>query len=334
MDECMFSVIVPAYNAQDYIKRCVDSVFNGIGDQTEYELLVVDDGSSDKTGALLDELEALHEKMYVTHTDNQGVSHARNTALEKAVGKYIIFLDADDYLLEGWFAKALTLAENDADFTVVDFVKGYEDGKEKIIRYEPEGDLYEWCREKFLTSVQMNPVWSRLYKRELIEKHRIRFDESVDYGEDFLFSWHYFLHCKNVGIAHRPILYKEERDDSLMHNGIRVGQFLKNDAKIFYLRAACCKGDGMYQKCLELHFRGITNLMLWIAVKHTYPRQKEWNRMVCGQPYVGKILEDVRADALSIPKRIEISMLRSHRWIWDRYIRLKAHMLWMKKDVD
>ena len=104
----LFTIIVPVYNAQNYIQHCMDSIFGEDLKTTHdtccapflylaknYEVIVVDDGSTDNTGVLLDNIAHNKDEMYVIHTKNYGVSHARNKALQQAKGTYILFLDAE-----------------------------------------------------------------------------------------------------------------------------------------------------------------------------------------------------------------------------------------------
>ena len=91
-----FSIIVPAYNAEKYIARCLDSLINQDIPERNYEILITDDGSTDKTGTICDNYAAKYPFIHVTHTSNHGVSHARNIAIEKCRGEYVMFCDADD----------------------------------------------------------------------------------------------------------------------------------------------------------------------------------------------------------------------------------------------
>ena len=99
-----FSVIVPAYNTEAYIARCLDSLVNQDIPERNYEILITDDGSTDKTGAICDTYAAKYPFIHVTHTSNHGVSHARNTALEKCRGEYVMFCDSDDFVSPQMFS--------------------------------------------------------------------------------------------------------------------------------------------------------------------------------------------------------------------------------------
>lgn len=96
MEEDLISIIIPIYKVEEYLKRCVDSVIN----QTykNLEIILIDDGSPDSCGKICDEYAKINNKIYVIHQQNQGVSAARNAGIDKAKGKYICFIDSDDYV--------------------------------------------------------------------------------------------------------------------------------------------------------------------------------------------------------------------------------------------
>ena len=108
MGDCLISFIVPVYNAADYISECVESILR----QTvpDFEVLIVDDGSFDGSELICDEFAEKDQRVRVIHTENCGVSHARNTGIENATGEYICFFDSDDYIALDAIEKAYSLA--------------------------------------------------------------------------------------------------------------------------------------------------------------------------------------------------------------------------------
>lgn len=206
------SVIVPVYNVKPYLARCMESILR----QTieDFELILVDDGSSDGSGVLCDAY-VRDRRVRVIHQDNQGLSLARNVGLQQAQGKYVCFVDSDDYvgpkLLESLFTKA---ERHQADLVIGGWKDIYPDGREKRHIY-PE-TLFETEEERrmcILGSVAAPPesreevlwgvsAWAKLYRRDVIEHHRLRFiSERVFISEDILFNLDFLLCAGRVVTA-------------------------------------------------------------------------------------------------------------------------------------
>ena len=111
-NQALISVIIPVYNVENYLRECIESVLN----QTfrDFEVILVDDGSTDSSGDICDEYVEKDERVTVIHQKNGGLSVARNTGLSEANGKYVYFLDSDDYISENALATLLNIAENDS----------------------------------------------------------------------------------------------------------------------------------------------------------------------------------------------------------------------------
>ncbi len=169
------SVIIPAYNAQETIKNCIDS----IRCSAPYEIIVVDDGSKDDTGKVCDELSAADEKVKVIHVKNGGVSRARNIGLENTCGDYISFVDADDTVAEDYFDALLKAAEETKASLAI--MNGKVESSENI-----SGNYYI---ERGILEADTH-AWGKLYRRDLIydgDKIKVRFPEDLTIGEDMLF---------------------------------------------------------------------------------------------------------------------------------------------------
>ena len=112
----MISIIVPIYNAEQYLHRCIDSILHQ--NYTDFELLLIDDGSKDASGAICDEYAAKDTRVRVFHKENGGVSSARNLGLDNAQGEYITFCDADDYVDQEWLAAYRDAIAGDIDLAI------------------------------------------------------------------------------------------------------------------------------------------------------------------------------------------------------------------------
>ncbi|MBR4542988.1 MAG: glycosyltransferase family 2 protein [Lachnospiraceae bacterium] len=183
---CEISIVVPVYNKKDYIEDSVKSVLHQSFD--DFEMLLIDDGSTDGSGRVCDLLSARDKRVKVFHTENRGVSAARNFGIKKAVGKYICFIDADDRIKRTFLEKLYNaIRVENAGLSVCGY---YEIRKSKALTHNHKnyasGDRhYEAIRQNLLCI-----LWNKLYVRKKI-KHL--FDEGISTCEDSLFcAWYYY----------------------------------------------------------------------------------------------------------------------------------------------
>ena len=182
----MISIIVPVYDGAECLPKCVGSILAQT--ETDLELLLVDDGSTDGSGVLCDTLETTDPRVRVIHQANAGVSAARNAGLDAAKGDWIGFVDADDWIDPQSYATALAAAKN-CDVVMWDAVTVFADGKTEpdTIPLLPESRLLErkdW--NPALLAQMAGAVWRCLYRRELLEG--IRFPVGIKLSEDRLFN--------------------------------------------------------------------------------------------------------------------------------------------------
>ena len=211
----LISIIIPVYNVEEYIKECLDSLLN----QTykNIEIIIVDDGSKDGSGNICDEYAKKDNRIKVIHKENGGVSKARNVGLDIATGKYITFLDSDDYLFkEGIEALYNLCIENQADISIAG-VQDVENGKETRKNpefhcvFDREGVLKAFLEERFFQCV----IWAKMYKRGLIGNER--FNEDITIAEDFEFLHRVLKKVNKVALdTSKMVYYYRVRVGSLM----------------------------------------------------------------------------------------------------------------------
>lgn len=190
-----FSIIVPVYDAENTLQQCVDSVL--CQNNRDFELLLIDDGSKDNSSAICDEYSQKDNRVKVFHKSNGGVSSARNLGLEKAQGKWVAFLDADDYVTYGYFEG---VAEQNEDV----LIKGYQkfDHSGIVARKEAEdlldiSDFSDFLSHYVTDSLLRGPVF-KFYKRSLIGD--LRFLTDMKIGEDAWFVFNYMAKCKSFAV--------------------------------------------------------------------------------------------------------------------------------------
>lgn len=230
------SIIVPIYNAEKSVARCIDSILSQ--EYTDFELILCDDGSTDKSGQIIDEYREKDERIRVLHKENTGVSDTRNQGIAVAKGKYIQFLDADDWItVDATKLLVRTMKEGGCDLVISDFYRVIGERISHKGDIDADGIL---TQEEFAEYMMVNPadfyygvLWNKLYKREIIEKYHLKMDESVSWCEDFLFNLEYLLHTKRIAALQVPIYYYMKTEGSLATQGINLSKTIKMKISVF-----------------------------------------------------------------------------------------------------
>ena len=183
------SIIIPVYKVEKYIVRCIDSILAQT--YSDWELLLVDDGSPDQSGVICDEYVAKDSRIRVFHKENSGVSAARNYAIDRALGEYITFVDSDDWL----DSECLDMCVNEIESNSLDLLQfGYREVSSdgNILKVKDLGTskigLNDYLKTSFLVT-----VWGSVFKTSLIKDHSIRFNTNLKLAEDQLFVMQYMI---------------------------------------------------------------------------------------------------------------------------------------------
>lgn len=224
-----FSLILPVYNVEKYVKRCVNSLLRQ--EYTDYEIILVDDGSTDSSGSICDKLADKNNNIFAYHKENGGLSDARNYGMDRAKGNYILFIDSDDWVDE----KLLISLHNHLNKSNVDILKfGFQKMQEgnykntffshfNIGVYDrrqiEETILPYTIGPKRLFCYEQNAcksVWSHVYSLNFLRENNIRFvSEREILNEDYLFNLHTLLYAKSLEVTHYILYYYDYREGSL-----------------------------------------------------------------------------------------------------------------------
>lgn len=214
------SVIIPVYNVEKYLSECVDSVLHQ--SYQNFEIILVDDGSKDKSGEICDKYASSDSRISVIHKENGGASSARNVGMDSANGEYIFFLDSDDRIENTALEKLLTaITENDCDIA---FCQAYaiDEDTERVNKsnYGYHRDYGSGSAQSFFSEMVKYKefhvaVWMLLYKRAFLKKNKLRFVEGIMY-EDCIFSFQVYSLAEKAVHVNEYLYYRRYRDNSVM----------------------------------------------------------------------------------------------------------------------
>lgn len=177
------SIIVPVYNVEKYLNRCVDSLLNQDIDKNQYEIILIDDGSPDRSGVMCDEYSQKYSNIHVIHKTNGGLADARNAGLDVAQGKYIMFVDSDDYIKENILQQILGVVEQyNTEICTYEMECLYENGKSSFIN-QPFDTYKIYKAEDVLYTMNIATVCAALYSSNFINRYNLRFTKGITHED-------------------------------------------------------------------------------------------------------------------------------------------------------
>lgn len=206
----LISVIVPVYQAKNTLNRCVESLTSFPPHCAgNAEIILVNDGSTDGTKELCDEIAAKNDSVKIVHQENKGVAQARNTGIQNACGEYLMFMDADDEFIPDEWQTVISCAEKGLDFTAFSYYSMFLDGRMigEPFPEELEGSADD---EKFMEVLLGTPLlhtcWGKLFKSEIVRNYNISFPSGMAVGEDYIFVMEYCKHIQSQKLSNVPVL--------------------------------------------------------------------------------------------------------------------------------
>ena len=222
--DALVSIIVPVYNVEKYLVRCLDSLIRQT--YSNLEIIIIDDGSFDSSGSICDQYVAKDDRIRVVHKENSGVGFARNSGLDICSGDFVMFVDSDDFISED-AVKVLynRIMIDDSDIAAGKHVDFFEDGRENDSFCSWMQDEVMKTRDVLLSmnKSQFIPVapWGKLYKSEIFKEIRYC---GFDCGEDLMLYPQILDKCKKVSVVNKTIYYYFQRNNSLYHKQSKKGQ--------------------------------------------------------------------------------------------------------------
>lgn len=227
-DKGKISIIVPIYNAEEYLCQCIDSLVNQ--SYANIEIILVNDGSKDNSLDICRRYAECDSRIVVVSKENGGVSSARNVGLDKATGEYVLFCDSDDYAAREWCAE-MVAAYRQGGLTVCDnylfsvkknknhMIQPVDNTRTKTVLYD-NGEFESYFKYNF------GAPWNKIFSRVVIKNKGIRFPEELSLGEDLIFSLKYLaaVHGKVQIIPNRLYYYRVEVENSLANRAPSIEQ--------------------------------------------------------------------------------------------------------------
>lgn len=221
MENSTFSIIVPVYNVEKYICRCIDSIL--VQTFSDFELLLIDDGSTDRSGRICDEYAEKDTRIKVIHKPNSGVSTTRNIGIDHAKGKFICFVDSDDWI-ENDYLQHIKDEMYDFDILFFGSIWHYEDGSSRSLclhEFDCKTELHEAIFYLLKNNTKINYygfTWNKVFRRDIIERFGIRFVDQLSISEDEVFTLAYCIHIQSLKIIESPLYHYLWKMQGLTHS--------------------------------------------------------------------------------------------------------------------
>lgn len=225
----MISIIVPVYNVEKYLDKCIQSIHEQT--YTDWECILVNDGSKDNSALICGKWVKIDTRIRVIHQKNQGVSIARNIGIEQAQGKYITFIDSDDWI-DCKYLESLIIPtqKQNIDLCVSGLIQNYTNGN--ISLFQPiYNDSFTLNKDNIKLFIDLNKKYllygpvSKLYKKDIISKYNIKFPIDLSYGEDLIFNYQYLEHVNYIACIDKAYYHYRIIGSGTLSTKLRNDQF-------------------------------------------------------------------------------------------------------------
>jgi len=330
------SVIIPVYNKEAYLSKCLDSILKQ--QYAGFEVIVIDDGSKDRSLSVIRHYEQMDPRIHSFSYPNGGVSVARNRGIEKAQGEFILFIDSDDWIEDDYFSMVIDSQKQfKADMVLWGLVKEYDDGKKEYKKPSVEG---VFDRQHFLETMIpeqygksmgiLGYVPNKLVRRELLLIHNIRFNPQYKLQEDYDFYLQCYEHCNRFACisycgyhyvtgtafssnsADRKVDYLSLLDIQSRCAGLVVSTCGEKSKLIKVVDAALA--DLAIASLLELRDISYRNICSLVSRIH---QRRHAVRALCNAPNARRILNN------GILNR-KVQQVYVYTWLWNKYLKLRG----------
>lgn len=320
----MISVIIPVYNTEKYLNRCIDSVLNSA--YHDFEVILVDDGSTDKSPEICEEYSRQDSRIKVLRQENQGVSAARNRGLCCCQGEWVVFVDSDDYISEHFLGMAAREEYRAYDYLLFDFTTSRQEPAAWDSPAEPlflRGSGMQKLLKRVLVPRKLSPEGNadfrspcaRAYKKSVIDKYSIRFSTDLAVGEDLLFNMEYLLRAKSCVYLPVSVYLYDIHTGSATH-GFRTG-LVKNHAtlqrELKKLLITCGRFSSLEREFYSYSLENMTYVLVWEVFSPLSPRPWRTNLRLCHRIRKNRIYQKAMREHWNtgiLPRRILVLFFR------------------------
>lgn len=327
----MISIIIPIYNAEKYLWKCLYSLQSLL--KIDVEIILIDDGSEDDSLVICKKIEKYSPYIKVLHQENSGVSSARNLGIRVATGEYITFLDADDWLnseiLEMYIKHIRTTGKYDL------YIYGYNIVKDNIVTSismpkSNEINDYNEAIGLLLGTSRLNPCWAKLYSIEIIRRYQLFFNENLQYGEDFEFVINYIEKVKTVKFLPEFLINYQQIPTSAMHT-FKFQKRLSDFKHLYILRTTALIRlefrDNYMDSILVHHFSALTSLLLDMQIYTQYSKCLEYIMKIRNDEFFKSLFRSIPVNRLSFLKKVEYVIVSNSTFLTYIWFRVKKLVL-------
>lgn len=251
MSNPLVSIIIPVYNGEQTIERCLTSIRNQT--YTNFEVLMINDGSKDHCMQVLDNFAKRDARFHIINKKNTGVSDTRNTGIALAKGEYLQFVDCDDWLVKDATESFVNAAiNNDCEMVITDFyrivghklyMKGHIPNESVINR-----KIFAEYMMKAPANFYYGVMWNKFYRRDIIIENNITCSRDLNWCEDFLFNLEYLQYIQNVTVLRKPLYYYVKTKGSLVSTQINLRQSVRTKRILFDFYKDLYKSMDLYKE--------------------------------------------------------------------------------------
>lgn len=323
MGNILFSIVVPVYNQEKYLDECIKSVLEQ--DFSDFELILVDDGSTDLSSAICDKYKEQDERIKVIHKTNGGLPSARKAGAAIACGDYIVTLDSDDYMQKNSLAMLSNIVkEYSPDIISFDYISAYETSRKKMLSCYEEGlylgDKLHSLKQQvlyhrgkpFFTFGLPPSTWTKTIKREQYLKAQTTVNNGIKMGEDVCVTFPAILNCNSLYILKEPIINYRILSTSISHN------FRPNDIKDLKLLISHFENidldsyDAKNQFCVYILFRVFNSLVAFAQNLNDYNEYIRYAQEV--DKYVLELLKQINKKTLDKKAKYILFFIKMRCW--------------------
>lgn len=314
------SIIIPVYNGEKFLNRCLDSIIKQT--YSDFEIIIVNDGSIDKTQNIIEEYSKKDSRIVIINKENSGVSDSRNIGIEKATGDYVTFVDADDWLEINTLEKINELLEKQYEVVRYNYFKNYSNNSQKINKYDIKisdkklnnSEIIEQILPKILNGEIPAYVWLLVIKKNIIDKVE-KFNTNLAMMEDTIFYINLITHIDNMYISNEPLYHYYYDLSSASHS-------YKNAMRNLYnvLTVNQIEREILYQNNFDIeknififntaHAKIIEDISFIIFKNYSRLEAKEKISEICNNLIVQDILKNANIKSLPIHIKIGTNLIK------------------------